>query len=197
MKLLLLFIGSVFIWSGVAQAQDEPHAPFEFWGPGTSVNPLTGEVDQTLISQWPSHRICEQNFYSCNLNNFQVYHEQGFLKGEISSLKQTIENIYLITPRLDPTCVPIQRGELWKPVSETHGTPALVMAKELEGQELFISDGNGNPVDTVQRTSCCPNGDRQHWYMRKACETYPAFTYVRLEGGLCRVIENPCQRYGS
>lgn len=196
MKAILLFIGSVIIWSGIAQAQDEVHGPFEFWGPGTSVNPITGEVDQTLISQWPSHRVCEQNFYSCGLNNFQVYYEQGTLKAEIATLRQTIDNIYLSTPRLDPTCVPIKRGELWKPVSETHGTPALLLSNEhADEKELFISDGNGDPVDTVLRTSCCPNGNRMHWYMRKACGTYPAFTYVRLEGGTCRVIENPCQRY--
>ena len=141
-----------------------------------------------LKNRFPTHLESERHYDSCLLYAYQLWLEYGRQNELLNACLDA-------NPELDPTCSPIQRNELYKPVSETHGSPALLLAGSLNGQSLSVEDSQGNRVGSIIRTSCCNNGGRAHWFIREKCETLPSPTILRLSGGTCRVIEDPCRRY--
>ena len=136
--------------------------------------------DSGIMSQFDSHLQAEQHYFHCSLFGFQTWNALGMC------LEQIREH--------EPDCVGIQRNELYKPRSESHGTPALLLAGSLHGESLSIEDAAGNRVGSVLRTSCCNNGGRAHWFFRERCEDLPSPTILKV-GGLCRTIPDPCRRY--
>lgn len=104
-------------------------------------------------------------------------------------------------PPINQRCIPLQKGELWKPVSESHGTPALLMAGSMFGEDAFLYDETETPlvnsdgfsIGTI-RTSCCNNGGKAHWFFEDKCSEYPSPTYVEFTNGACRIIPTPCKR---
>jgi len=148
-------------------AHAEAQEPFEIY-------PDTG-----LMSQFDEHLTCERHYYHCSLWSYQSW----------SALGQCRE-------RMRDACSPIRSDELWKPVSESHGTPALLLDQQLYGQKLSVEDEYGNRVGSVIRMSCCNNGNRAHWFLGQRCDTLPSPLILRV-GSLCRRIEDPCSRYGN
>lgn len=140
-----------------------------------------------LRNRFTSHKEGEQHYDSLTL---YLYQKEIKFGQQDAALKACLA----ANPEFDPACKPIQSGELYKPVSETHGAPALLVSNSFEGQTAYITDSGGKKVGTLIRTSCCANGNRNHFFFRERCETLPSPIYIRLSGGACRVVKKPCDR---
>ena len=93
-------------------------------------------------------------------------------------------------------------GELWKPRSESNGNPVILMPIRYVDATIKVygSDSNQEVAD-VQRETCCPNGNRKHWFLDTSCDTLqavrPLQVYFNMPDGSveCRTVPDPCTRY--
>jgi hypothetical protein len=130
----------------------------------------------------------------------------GNISGEATDLAG---NVLGTTPGGALKCVPIGtfvdggQGRLWKPVSESHGTPVTLMPARYGAASVGIYNNRGELVDTPLRRNCCDhNGGRDHAYFSRTA-TDLATTGVPLtvryefpDGSAeCLTVDNPSLRY--
>jgi len=95
-----------------------------------------------------------------------------------------------------PTCKSFPDGRdarLWKPVSESTGKVAVLMPEGYREQSPTIQDAAGNVLSKVTRKSCCPNGNRAHFWFDKAASQLPKPSYLAFDGE-CFEITDPTKR---
>ena len=90
-------------------------------------------------------------------------------------------------------------GALWKPVSESNGRPVFLLPSSYHGDSAEVFAADGSRVAGIDRTKCCPNGGRAHFWVDKTASTldqYKPITVRIIHNGLneCRVVENPRDR---
>ena len=91
---------------------------------------------------------------------------------------------------------------LWKPVSEgvPNGAPAMLLPRSYEGSSISILSASGQQISGIQRTRCCPNGNRSHFWAEKTASFLASFKPItvkinRPDGATeCRVVPEPTQR---
>lgn len=95
-----------------------------------------------------------------------------------------------------PACKAFADGKdkrLWKPVSESTKKPVVLMPSGYQGQKPTVQDAAGNVVSKVTRASCCPNGNRAHFWFDKAASQLPKPSYLVFDGE-CFEITDPTKR---
>lgn len=144
--------------------------------------------DSGLYNIFYTHRECEQNFYHCSLNNFQLWMELGQCKPS--------------TPTLE--CSDFQDGAgsglLWKPVSENTGNPVILFPGEWweEIEEIQIQNSAGETLTKAKPRTCCPNGGRAHYDLTVRASSLPKNIVVLVkfsDGERCFNVADPEKRY--
>lgn len=151
-------------------------------GPEPVDNSFEIYPDSGLRSQFPDHITCEQNYYHCQLSNFQLGQALGACTNPA-------------VPPASP-CAQINDGPggaLWKPISESYGTAVLLMPGSYEGIRVELVDSTGSVIARVIRDSCCANGGRQHYFFDRAGPDLPAIE-LRFSNGQCISVPNPAVR---
>lgn len=85
-------------------------------------------------------------------------------------------------------------GCLFKPVSDSTGTPVILMP----GTSAYANTGLSfsDPTLHVLRTHCCDtNGNRQHWYLSKKSSSITQPLEVYFENGSCMLVPDTSKRY--
>jgi len=94
-------------------------------------------------------------------------------------------------------------GALWKPDSEgvSNEAPVILLpANPYRNANITFLGSDGNVVTGIQRTRCCPNGNRMHWWSQKTDDQLaadrPITVKVEVNGQTeCRVVPDPRVRY--
>jgi len=94
-------------------------------------------------------------------------------------------------------CVPfadgVNRGRLWKPISESTGKLVVLMPEEYRNENPVIEDIAGNVLSRVTRKSCCANGNRAHFWFDKYASQLPSMSRLVIRGE-CYEVSNPSAR---
>jgi len=98
-----------------------------------------------------------------------------------------------VTPSCQSFADGANRGRLWKPVSEGTGKVVVLMPESYREQLPTLQDAAGNVVSRVTRKSCCPNGNRAHFWFDKAASQLPKPSYLVFDGE-CFEINDPTKR---
>lgn len=194
MKAILLFIGSVFIWSGSAYGQDDI----------SEVGSFDIYFDSGLKNEFVSHRQCEQHARERALFNYQLFLEYQRILG---ILNEIIDQ--------DPdagTCGNFNDGRegfLYKPIRDGGGTPVILLPRDgyCDGSESLISNqrivskATGEVVSSVRFRHCNrANAGRNHQDVAKLApeiaEAGPV-KFVFEKGGVeeCYLIPDATKRY--
>jgi hypothetical protein len=100
-------------------------------------------------------------------------------------------------PPANPSCQSFadgaNRGRLWKPSSDSTGKVVVLMPESYREQSPTIQDAAGKVLSKVTRKSCCPNGNRAHFWFDKAASQLPKPTYLAFDGE-CFEINDPTKR---
>jgi hypothetical protein len=91
-------------------------------------------------------------------------------------------------------------GDLWKPHSESTGKVVILLPSSYTSASVEILGRDGNVISTPERTRCCPNGGRMHFWMNRdrnfMAQHAPVTARVRRGATTeCRVVPDPRRRY--
>lgn len=93
-------------------------------------------------------------------------------------------------------------GALWKPFSESNSAPAILLPSGYNGAAMTILANDGSVATSIERTRCCPNGDRAHWWLSRSknanalAPLAPLTVKIEKDGITeCRVVSDPRRRY--
>lgn len=139
-----------------------------------------------------SQTECEQHYYHCELNNYQINQALGMCAEAMPPL-----------PECDQA--KFGNGQVWKPVSESTGRVVVVLSKSYcDGTTSRITsfevlDSQGNEAASAKLRYCGQaNGGRAHYDLSKKASDLPDnLTLVVETGSSCDLfsVPNPESRY--
>lgn len=189
------------------------YANAETCGPDSASYPASYEFypNSGLFNKFWTHRECEQHYFNCALNSWQLTTSCDCSKAFEPQPEPPKEENVLEKIGCDDT-IDFSDGPgsaLWKPSSDNTRQPVFLLHEwycgNVEKVEVFSSDGekelNGRPrIDGISR-ACGPNSNRLHYDVpRSASEldkVAPIYIKLHFVGGghECRIVEKPSQRY--
>jgi hypothetical protein len=95
-----------------------------------------------------------------------------------------------------------QGNALWKPDSDNTGQPVFLLPSEywFETTDVKVFGRDGQYLLDANRRTCCPNGGRAHWDVRRSGHQLQAFAPIQIRLTLsngtteCRTVNNPANR---
>jgi hypothetical protein len=92
-------------------------------------------------------------------------------------------------------------GDLWKAHSESTGRVVILLPSSYTSARVELLSKDGNVISNPERTRCCPNGGRMHFWMNRSAgqlSQHAPITARVTRGSTteCRVVPDPRRDYG-